>query len=69
MKEKGKKLLEEDENPHPRFERLICCHVLEMDEGSSDEEDESRSIFKQSEKDLKQKKQLSKKTIRDISPI
>ena len=35
MKVKNQKLLDEDVNPDPRFERIICCHILEMDEGST----------------------------------
>ena len=36
MKAKGLKLLDEDLNPSPYHERIICCHIKDMEEQAGD---------------------------------
>jgi hypothetical protein len=42
MRAKGVKLLDEDLNPSPYHERIICCHIKDMEEPTGDLVVESR---------------------------
>ena len=49
MKGKGVKLLEDDMIPDSYHERIICCHILDMDENTNSSRDRNLDRFESDE--------------------